>query len=77
MRAVNSGVSVMREIRAPMRSFDAKDWARAFCAQVGGDEHEMVRWFACALTAGFNEGVAYSERRAREIERRRRYEGAA
>jgi hypothetical protein len=49
----------------PLPSFDARDWAEAFCkiARTHGhdiDESWMVTWFANALMRGFNEGVGRS-----------------
>jgi hypothetical protein len=45
----------------PMPSFDARDWAAAFCkiAKKHGhdlDEDWMVTWFASALMRGYDEG---------------------
>lgn len=53
----------------PLPSFDAKDWAEAFCriAKEQGhdlDEGWMITWFANALMRGFDEGVARSARAA-------------
>ena len=47
----------------PLPSFDARDWAKAFCriAKQNGqeiDEEWMVTWFANALMRGFDEGTA-------------------
>jgi hypothetical protein len=44
----------------PLPSFDAQDWAKAFCKiakQQGHDIDEawMVTWFACALMRGYDE----------------------
>jgi hypothetical protein len=44
----------------PLPSFDARDWAKAFCkiAKTHGhdiDEEWMVTWFANALMRGFDE----------------------
>lgn len=45
-----------------IRSFDARDWAKAFVAyvqQIPGiarDEKTMVTWFASALMRGYDEG---------------------
>jgi hypothetical protein len=47
----------------PLPSFDAQDWAAAFCkiAKAKGldiDEEWMVTWFANALMRGFDEHAA-------------------
>ena len=43
----------------PLPSFDARDWAEAFCKHnPGADEANMVGWFANALMRGFDEAVA-------------------
>lgn len=39
----------------PLPSFDARDWAAAYCKLHGGDEELMVTWFANALMRGFDE----------------------
>lgn len=40
----------------PLPSFDAKDWAAAFCKQNPSiDEGLMIAWFANALMRGFDE----------------------
>lgn len=45
----------------PLPSFDARDWAKAFCdiAAINGhpgiDEGWMIGWFANALMRGFDE----------------------
>ena len=45
----------------PLPSFDARDWAAAFCkvaaknGHVGIDEGWMISWFANALMRGFDE----------------------
>jgi hypothetical protein len=40
----------------PLCSFDASDWAKAFCAaNPGTDEAIMTTWFANALMRGFDE----------------------
>ena len=47
----------------PLPSFDARDWAAAFCARnTGADESVMIAWFANALMRGFDEGVARTTR---------------
>jgi hypothetical protein len=41
----------------PLPSFDAHDWARAFCKlNPSIDEDLMVTWFANALMRGYDEG---------------------
>lgn len=46
----------------PLPSFDARDWAKAFCkiAKANGhgdlDEGWMTSWFANALMRGYDEG---------------------
>lgn len=47
----------------PLPSFDARDWAEAFCkiAKAQGhdlDEGWMIAWFANALVRGYDEGVS-------------------
>lgn len=43
----------------PMASFDARDWAKAFCNQNPDFNYNLaVAWFACALMRGHDEGVA-------------------
>jgi hypothetical protein len=40
----------------PLPSFDARDWAEAFCkAFPGHDEGTMLGWFANALMRGYDE----------------------
>jgi hypothetical protein len=40
----------------PLPSFDARDWAKAFCKlNPGMDEETMLAWFANALMRGFDE----------------------
>ena len=51
----------------PLPSFDARDWAKAFCkiAKEKGhdlDEGWMVTWFASALMRGFDEHAARSRK---------------
>jgi hypothetical protein len=42
----------------PLPSFDAKDWAEAFCKlNPSMDEGLMLAWFANALMRGYDEGV--------------------
>ena len=50
----------------PLPSFDAKDWAEAFCkaAKAQGieiDESWMITWFANALMRGFDEHAQRSQ----------------
>jgi hypothetical protein len=41
----------------PLPSFDARDWAEAFCKlNPQMDEGTMLAWFANALMRGFDEG---------------------
>jgi hypothetical protein len=41
----------------PMPSFDARDWAQAFCKiHPEADEGDMIGWFANALMRGYDEG---------------------
>ena len=43
----------------PLPSFDARDWAEAFCKlNPGSDESLMISWFANALMAGYDRGRA-------------------
>lgn len=43
----------------PLPSFDAKDWAEAFCKiNPTADEATMLTWFANALMRGFDEYAA-------------------
>lgn len=60
----------------PLPSFDARDWAEAFCKIAKGlghdiDEGWMVTWFANALMRGFDEHAARADtaRNARVKER--------
>jgi len=40
----------------PLTSFDARDWAKAFCKRWPGvDEATMITWFASALMRGYDE----------------------
>lgn len=42
----------------PLPSFDARDWAEAFCKlNPGFDEGLALAWFANALMRGFDEGM--------------------
>jgi len=43
----------------PLPSFDARDWAKAFCKlNPSMDEELMVTWFANALMRGYDERTA-------------------
>jgi hypothetical protein len=49
----------------PMPSFDARDWAQAFCKIAADkglqiDEGWMITWFAAALMRGFDEHASRS-----------------
>ncbi len=45
----------------PLPSFDARDWADAFCKDHPEADHElMLAWFANALVRGFDEGRSRS-----------------
>jgi len=50
----------------PLPSFDAKDWAEAFCAIVAKnhgialDEGWIIGWFANALMRGFDEHAMHT-----------------
>jgi hypothetical protein len=47
----------------PLPSFDAKDWAKAFCKLFPQmDEGLMRTWFASALMRGFDEHASRMER---------------
>jgi hypothetical protein len=40
----------------PYPSFDARDWAKAFCKlNPGVDELTMISWFASALMRGYDQ----------------------
>jgi hypothetical protein len=48
------------DINWPLQSFDARDWAKAFCKIIGEyhndiDENLMIAWFANALMRGYDE----------------------
>lgn len=52
----------------PLPSFDAKDWAEAFCKlNPTMDEGAMITWFANALMRGFDEGCERTANVAREM----------
>ncbi len=43
----------------PLPSFNAKDWAMAFCKlNPSIDEGLMIAWFANALMRGYDEGMS-------------------
>lgn len=43
----------------PLPSFDAKDWAEAFCQRNPAiDEELMITWFASALMRGYDEALS-------------------
>jgi hypothetical protein len=47
----------------PLPSFDARDWAKAFCKIAVGkglqiDEDWMISWFASALMRGYDEAMS-------------------
>jgi hypothetical protein len=43
----------------PLPSFDARDWAQAFCKlHPDVDEGAMISWFANALMRGFDEATS-------------------
>lgn len=49
----------------PLSSFDARDWAAAFCKiNPGADEGTMITWFANALMRGYDEHAARSAKSA-------------
>jgi hypothetical protein len=54
----------------PIKSFDARDWARAFVAHVRAipglteDEATMTTWFASALMRGYDEAMNTEIRKA-------------
>lgn len=53
----------------PLPSFDARDWAEAFCAIARAHGHDldegwMTTWFANALMRGFDEATRRMEERA-------------
>lgn len=46
----------MNEATEPVQSFDARDWAAAFCKQFPAmDEATMTAWFANALMRGYDQ----------------------
>ena len=51
----------------PLPSFDARDWAAAFCKinPNGPGEDVMIGWFANALMRGFDEHAARQQREAK------------
>ena len=45
----------------PLPSFDARDWAKAFCKiNPSMDEGTMLTWFASALMRGYDEYAAHA-----------------
>jgi hypothetical protein len=51
----------------PLPSFDARDWAAAFCKlNPTMDEGTMLTWYANALRRGFDEHAARAAVEARE-----------
>lgn len=57
----NANVPLKERSDWPFPSFDARDWAEAFCKQHPEiDEGEMLAWFAGALMRGFDEQTARS-----------------
>ena len=56
----------------PLPSFDARDWAKAFC-KIGIekghelDEGWMLSWFASALMRGFDEASSRAGKESREF----------
>jgi hypothetical protein len=51
----------------PLPSFDARDWAKAFCKlNPGMDEGTMISWFASALMRGYDQGYGQGYDQARE-----------
>ena len=54
----NKGVPPEERADWPLPSFDARDWAKAFCKLFpDSDEELMVTWFANALMRGYDEGL--------------------
>jgi hypothetical protein len=57
----------------PLPSFDARDWAEAFCKTVKEqtghelDEGWMIAWFACALMRGFDEHASRASLPSHEV----------
>ncbi len=57
--ADNAGVAPQDRSDWPLPSFDALDWAKAFCKRNPSfDEGTALAWFANALMRGFDEGYA-------------------
>jgi hypothetical protein len=55
----------------PLPSFDAQDWAKAFCKiNPGVPEDVMIGWFANALMRGFDEHAARTAHTETAIHRR-------
>lgn len=68
----NANVPPEQRADWPLPSFDARDWAKAFCkiAKEKGleiDEAWMVSWFANALMRGHDEAVGRAGRETREF----------
>jgi len=65
----------------PLPSFDARDWAEAFCDKQLGDTSQervdiMIGWFSNALMRGYDEATErqrafYERQHKRELERMR------
>lgn len=58
-------INIPKEERSdwPLPSFDARDWAKAFCKIAADqglriDEGWMTSWFASALMRGYDEAMA-------------------
>lgn len=50
----------------PLPSFDAQDWAEAFCQQNEGVPYShALSWFACALMRGYDEAQMRAARENR------------
>jgi hypothetical protein len=53
----------------PLPSFDARDWAKAFCkVNPTADEGTMIAWFANALMRGYDEHAARAADAQPEVE---------
>lgn len=63
--AKNRAAVLERPPNWPIQSFDAMDWAKAFCKQFPGfDEGTALAWFACALMRGWDEKTWRLDREA-------------
>lgn len=52
----------------PLPSFDAQDWAKAFCkVNPGFDEGTALAWFANALMRGFDEHAKRAQEQTRQF----------